>query len=270
MYEQLAAGAVGAGVGAYGAVEANKATRRSNKAIQKNAGKMQGEIRDIESGRVRGLSEQYAPLVGDSFGADTQAYYDALDNADYSQFDLTAPEDFSYDTQAETQRFMNPMIQQLIDRSTGEVTNSAANAGKLFSGAAGKGIAKATAGIQAEQYDKAAALAQQDRTNKYQQWTDKFTNARLIAENNKSNLQAGLANKGTKFGIQSTAYGQQIGAQQGVQNAADTAYLQSRQQGYDAQAANKALSSNFMAGLGGAMSGATSAFGAFGGGKGEK
>ena len=267
----LLAGMVGgAALGGYGAYEGNKNTRKKNNAIQSNATTMQGDIRGIEEGRVKALGEQYAPLVGSDFAGDTQAYYDALDNADYSQFDLAAPEDFAFDQAAETQRQLNPELQAIIDRSTGEVTNSAANAGKLFSGAAGKGIARATADIQAKEWDAASQRAQTERTNKYQQWTDKFKNAQTIAENNRSNMDSGLKNKGTKFGIQSNAYGQQIGAQQGIQNAADTAFLQSKQQGYDASAANKGLSSNFMAGLGGAVSGAGSMYSMFGGAGGEK
>ena len=175
----LLAGMVGgAALGGYGAYEGNKNTRKKNNAIQSNATAMQGDIRGMEEGRVRGLREQYAPLVGNDFAGDTQAYYDALENADYSQFDLAAPEDFAFDQAAETQRQLNPELQAIIDRSTGEVTNSAANAGKLFSGAAGKGIARATADIQAKEWDAASQRAQTERTNKYQQWTDKFKTPR--------------------------------------------------------------------------------------------
>ena len=270
MIPLLAGMAAGGALGAYGSVSKNKNARAQNNAIQNNATAMQGDIRGTEEGRIRGLGEQYAPLVGNDFAGDTQAYYDALDNADYSQFDLAAPEDFAFDQAAETQRQLNPELQAIIDRSTGEVTNSAANAGKLFSGAAGKDIARATADIQAKEWDAASQRAQTERTNKYQQWTDKFKNAQTVAENNRNNMDSGLKNKGAKFGIQSNAYGQQIGAQQGIQNSADTAVLQSKQQGYDASAANKGLSSNFMAGLGGAVSGAGSVYGMFGGGGGEK
>lgn len=259
--------AVGGAAGAYGGYQANKGSRRQNNAIQQNALKMQGDINDIATGRLKTLSDQYAPLVGDDFGGDTKAYYDALDNADYSQFNLSTPEDFAFDQAAETQRQLNPELQAIINRSTGEVANSSANAGKLFSGAAGKGIARATADIQAKEWDAASQRAQTERTNKYQQWTDKFKNAQTIAENNRSNMNQGLQNKGTKFGIQNAAYGQQVQGQQGIQNAQDTALLQSKQQGYDAQAANKGLSSNFMSALTGGLSAAGNIFGSFGGGK---
>jgi hypothetical protein len=262
----MAAGmAGGALLGGYSAMEGNKDARRKNKAIEENELRMQAEIADTEAKRSRTLGEQYAPMVGADFAGDTQRYYNELGNVDYSQFNLQAPEDFTYDMQAETQSRMNPMIQDIINRSTGEVTNSAANAGKLFSGSAAKDVARSTADIQAKEYEKAANLAQTDRTNKYQQWTDKFNQARLIAESGKENLQSGLKNKSELYGLKSGAYGSQINKQQDVQNASDTARLQSKQRGFDANAASKGMGSDLLAGLGGALSGASNVYGTFGG-----
>ena len=265
MIAQMMSG-LGGVAGAYGGYQANKNAKRTNNAIMNNAVQMQGDINATGTERLKTLGEQYAPLVGNDFAGDTQKYYNALDNADFSQFNLQDPGQFEFDQQAETQRQLNPELQAIIDRSTGEVTNSAANAGKLFSGAAGKNIARSTADIQAKEWGEASNRAQQQYQNKYGQWKDKFDQARLIAESGKNNLQAGLNTQGAKFGIQSNAFGQKIGAEQGVQNAMDTAILQSKQQGYDASAANKGLGSNFMAALTGGIGGASNAFGAFGGG----
>lgn len=269
----LGLAALMAGGGALSAVDAvgkNQRAKEQNKAIQANALKMQAELGDTEARRMQSLGAQYAPMVGGDFAGDTKDFYNDLENADYGQFNLQAPDDFAYDTQAETQKFMNPMIQDIINRATGEVTNSAANAGKLFSGATAKGIARSTADIQAQEYGKAANLAQQERTNKYQQWTDKFNQARQIAEAGRSNMQAGLDTKGKKYGMQAQAYGQQIGSQQDIQNATDTARLQSIQQAMDAGVANKGIGSNLMAGIGGALSGAGNVYGTFGGMSAEK
>lgn len=259
------------GIGAVsGGLSAGMQSSNNRKALREYIAQqkaIQDEIRGLEGQRTGQVNATYDPLTR-GFAGNAQDYFNALKTADYSKYDVSAPEQFQFDMEAATQAELNPDIQAIIDRSTGAVQQSAANRGGLFSGATAKGIARSTADIQAAEWDKARERAQQQRTNKYQEYIDSFNNAMKVNENNRNNYNAGLQAKGTLFSSQGNLFGQQQGAIQGIQNAADTAYMQSR--GEQASAvAQKAGTPGFwssfaqgaLGGLAGSSGGAIDAYG---------
>lgn len=265
----LAAGVAAVGAlsgGASAAMNASNQRRQLKEYIAQQKA-LQGEIRGLEGKRTQGVNDVYNPLT-QGFAGNAQDYFNALKSTDYSKYNVTAPDEFNFDMEAATQAELNPDIQAIIDRSTGAVQQSAANRGGLFSGATAKGIARSTADIQAAEWDKARERAQQQRTNKYQEYIDTFNNALKVNENNRNNYTANLNAKGSLFTSQGGLFNTQQEQIQGIQNAADTAYMQSRGEQASAQA-QKAGTPGFwssfaqgaLGGLSGASGGAISAFG---------
>lgn len=262
--------AIASGIG--GGLSAGSEADRKRKYYDQflsGIGELEGEIGQNAQNRITGVQEVYRPML-EGFEGNAQDYFDTLKNTDYSQFNIDPQGEFSFDMQQAIQENMNPAIQSIIDRSTGEVMQSAANRGGLFSGATAKGIARSTADIQAQEYDKARGAAQQDRQNKYQQFTDFFDNALRTAEFNRSNLNQTIQNKGNLFGAQSQVFGQQRGEVTGIQDAADTARFDLKGQGIEAKANRdstsgywEAFGSGALGGFSGGAGGAAQVYSSF-------
>ena len=216
--------------------------------------------------RVGDINATYDPLTG-TFKDNATGYFDTLKNADFSKFDVTAPEAFNFDMAGATQAELNPDIEAIINRSTGAVQQSAANRGGLFSGAAAKGIARSTADIQASEWDKARTRAQQQRTNKYQEFIDTFNNALKTNEVNRGNYTSNINAKGTLFDAQGKLWGDQQTGVQNINNAVDTATIQN-QADINKATSEKAGTPGFwsafgqgaLSGLAGSAGGAASAY----------
>jgi hypothetical protein len=201
----------------------------------------------------RNIADNKPLLQG--FEQNAADYLGKLGSTDYSKYNVTAPEDFQYDMEAETKKQMNPAIADIIRASTDSVQQSAANRGSLFSGAAAKGIANASATVQAAEYDKAAQRAQQGYQNKYSAFTDKFTNTLRTLENNRGNELQQLKDQGTRFGIQNDAKTAQTDRANTVTDAADTSRLTIQGNTGEAQAKKKGINSDFANFAQGALSG---------------
>jgi len=241
--------------------------RKQLKAYIKQQKAIQGEIRGVEGKRTGEINQTYDPLTG-SFVQNANDYFGDLKNVDYTKYNVDSPDQFNFDMAQATQDELNPDIEAIINRSTGAVQQSAANRGGLFSGATAKGIARSTADIQAAEWDKARGRAQETRTNKYQEFIDTFNNAIKVKDFNRGNETANLDAKGTLFTGQGNLFGQQQQQVQGVQNAADTAYFQSRgeQAGAASQKAGtpgfwSSFAQGALGGLSGSAGGAVSAYG---------
>ena len=245
--------------GISGGVSGALGASRNKKELYDLAGKtdeQKQQIAAVTGQRVADLEKMYGPQL-EGFDENTKSYQDALKGADYSQFNVAAPGDFDFDLNAETQRQLNPELQAIIDRTTGTVQQSHANAGSLFSGAAGKDIARSTADIQAKEWDAAAQRANQQQQNKYQQYIDKFRNAQTAAEFNRGNYTSTIGAKKDLFNTQQGAFGQKTGLEQDLLNSGDTAQAK-LQSDYNALTA-KAKNSPGM--LEGAVSGMASGLG---------
>lgn len=271
-----AAGAAAAGgsmllSGVAGGMAAGNEAKRAKKYYSdmgKNYKDLQGEVDTLGTTRMGEVDTAYDPYIKD-FGANAQDYFSALKDTDYSKFDLTDPGEFDFDMQAEIQRQLNPQLDAMTGRAADEIQQSAANRGGLFSGATAKGIARSTQDIAAREWGNARDAAQTERTNKYQQWTDKFNQAAKIAEQNRSNMQAGLNNKGTLFSAQGDMFGAARTEKSGIQNATDTSKIQLRGQEMEANtnAASQpgywsAFGSGALSGLAGGAAGAANLYGA--------
>jgi hypothetical protein len=260
------ASALGAIGGAYSGYQENKGNRRALSQLINDQEAMNQQIGILSADRIAQLGQQSAPLTA-GMGDTISRYYGALGSSDYGKYDVSAPSEFSFDLAGETQAQLNPALEAIIARSNDAVQQSAANAGSLFSGATGKAIARSTADIQAKEWGAAAQRAQQQQQNKYQQYMDRFNNALKTTEFNRSNTSMNIGNLGKMFEAQTGAYGEQLNAQNQVQNAADTARLQGQQAINQANYERAKLPSGFAAGLSGGLSGLSSAVGAFGGGQ---
>lgn len=265
----LAAGvaAVGALSGGASAAMGASNTRKQLKEYIAQQKAIQGEIRNTEGKRTGEINQTYDPLTG-TFVQNANDYFGKLKNTDFSKYNVGEAGNFDFDMHQATQEELNPDIEAIINRSTDAVQQSAANRGGLFSGAAAKGIARSTADIQAAEWDKARGRAQQTRQNKYQEFIDAFNNAIKTKEFNRGNETATLDAQGTLFNGQSNLFGQQQSQVQGVRNAADTAFMQSRgeQAGAVAQKAGtpgfwSSFAQGALGGLSGSAGGAVSAYG---------
>jgi len=155
-----------------------------------------------------------------------QDLMNTMQNADFSQYDVQAPQGFEYDQVAETQKYLNPMLQSIVDRASGQVEASAANKSGLFSGAAGKAIASSTADIQANAYNDASQTAERVGQNKYQQYQDNFSNLLRAGDVNRSNMMQGINMQQGAVGMQ----GNQFNTQQGLMNQIRSGLDQSKVQ----------------------------------------
>ena len=196
----LAAGAAGlGGAGAMGSAmsnagQANRNINQANTAIQGIANRIPGQ-----SAELRGeLNTAYSPYTQNAQG-DMNAYRGAIGqpNQQYNQFDP-----FSYDLNAQSQQFLDPSMDFQIQQATDAVEGSAANAGKLFSSATGKGIADRSQEIAKQAWKDSMEMALQDRGFQYGVFGDEvnrdMANTDLAVQQNNQRMGAygNLANMG--------------------------------------------------------------------------
>lgn len=241
--------------------------RKALDAYIKSQQELGNQITQTGEKRVGDINATYNPVTQDFTGNATD-YFGALKGTDFSKFDVTAPEEFNFDMAGATQAELNPDIAAIINRSTGAVEQSAANRGGLFSGATAKGIARSTADIQAKEWDAARNRAQQQRTNKYQEFIDTFNNAMKTNEVNRGNYTSNINTKGTLFDAQGKLWGEQQTGVQNINNAMDTANIQNQadiNKATSERAGTPGFWSSFgqgaLSGLAGSAGGAASAFG---------
>lgn len=211
------AGAVGGGISGYMQAGRNK---KMYSDLIAGADTLQSKVDESEKADLANLQQQYGPML-ENAPENIKNYYSQLADTDLTQFDVAAPGEFQFDLAKETQAQLNPEIDAIIGRATGAVQQSAANRGNLFSGAAAKGISRASADIMAKEWDSAANRAQTQQSQKYQQYTDKFTNLLRSLEMNKSNLTGNLANLGKVAEAQTGTMQKKIGQEQDITSAAN-------------------------------------------------
>ena len=240
--------------GAISGYSANKAKRRGYNKLIDEMQDMQGEIGAKSTGRQNQVTQAYNPFL-QSFGENAGTYFDELGNADFSQYDVTAPGAFEFDMQAAIEQAMNPEIQAILDRGTGQVESSAASRGTLRSGATQKQVARSAADITAKEYDAAAQRAQQERNSKYQQFVDAWANELKAQEFNRGNYVSGLEAKGKLFDAQSGMFGKQQEELGNIRSAEDAAWAQTRGEIAQARAGKAGMQSNTAAAISGAGQG---------------
>lgn len=231
-----------------------KANTRALKSGIKSEQAMLDEILGTGKARLGEYQQAYGGAL-ENMPQATQDYFAMLEGYDPSKYDIKAPkEEFAYDMNAKTKEFLNPEIDAILGKANQAIEGSAANKGSLFSGATGRAIAGSTADITAKEYGRAQNVAQQDKQSAYQQYADKFSRELQALQNNAGNAQRGMQAKQDGFYTRS----QLFGGQQDIQNATDTARLQSqgRLGELRAQKAGQntgfgALAEGFLSGLGG-------------------
>lgn len=255
-----AKGGVGAVSGAYGGYTSNVNTKKQQAAQIEENEKLQKLINNIKQGTITSADEAYASTL-EGYDQNMKDYLDRLKKADYGQFDLTQPEEFTFDMTAATQAEMNPDLQAIIDRSIQGIQQEGAAGGSLFSGATGKNIARSTADITAKEWDAARLRAQTEQQNKYQQYLDKWNRLKDINALKEKHFQTGIENEGKVVGVQQQAFDKK---RQEVTGATDTANKDTvtvAQNTGATKAAQAGMPSNIQAMIQGAMGGLTSALG---------
>lgn len=241
------------------AEEAKSKRRRADKYIDEQW-KIQQLINDTAGDRIAETNKVYDPFLA-GFGENAADYYDTLKNADYGQFDVTAPGEFEFDMDAATQAELNPDLAAIIDRASGAVESSAASRGALRSGATQKQVARSTADIQAAEWDKARTRAQQTYQNKYQQFVDSFRNKLAANQFNREGYGMNLGAKKDLYGAQSDMFGNQRDELNEITGAQDQGIIQSRGEIAKAESDKAGVSknywSNFLQGFGSGAAGST-------------
>lgn len=252
------AGGIGGGLAAGNKAKSDKATLREYIKQQEQLQKEIGSTADL---REQQATDAYAPQL-EGYGENSQAYFDKLKNADFSKYDVSAPEDYKGQSIQEliAQNY-NPQAQSMIDAEGNSVQGSAANAGNLFSGVTAGNIARATAQEQGNQYASARDAATQQYGQKYKEFTDKFANVLAANDVNKGNLSANLNAGGTLYNAQTDAFGNQRNEVTGVQQARDSAIMSSRGEQATAAAQKKGVGGYWSNFASGALSGLSKGLG---------
>jgi len=178
-------------VSGFGNVYGNRGKRRAYESVAKGSEELSGRVGEQGQAQIADLVAMYGPELA----ANPQLaakYFGDVQNLDLSQYDVEGPGDFEFDYAAETEAQMNPYLNDIVAAATGDVEQSAANAGKLFSGAAGKEIARSTYDLRAKEYGNAANRAMQMGQQKYAQFNDKFRNVLSANEMNRNNQLQGI------------------------------------------------------------------------------
>jgi hypothetical protein len=235
--------------------------RASLKEYIKQQQQLQGQIGANTTKREGEITTAYAPQLS-GMGEDVSNYYDTLRNADFSKYDVSAPEEYKgRDLNELTQQMMNPLTDTMVNTASNKVQGAAANAGGLFSGVTAKNVANVTAQVQAEQYDKARQAAQTQQAQDYQQYTDKFANLLKATENNRGNYASNIGALGSLNTAQTGAFNNQQTNLTGVRNTGDTNLFGSKSAEAEAAAKKAGIGSTFSNFAQGAMGGLSSALG---------
>lgn len=217
-------GGVAGGVSA--GMEADKNRKYYNDLASRLQG-LQGQVQGRVDQRVGESQKAYDPYL-QNFEGNAQDYYSMLGNADFSKYNMPqgGAGDFEFDLQKATQENLNPMLDSIIDRSTGAVMQNATMGSGIHGGGALKGVARATADIQANEFARAQNQANTQRANKYQEFMDRFNTSMQANQMNANNLQNTIGAKGTLYNSQANMFGNQRQEQTGYQNAGDQSYFQ--------------------------------------------
>lgn len=254
------AGVSGLAGGASSAIEGAN-NRAALKEYIKQQQQLQGQINANTTKREGEITTAYAPQLS-GMAEDVGDYYDTLRNADFSKYDVSAPEDYQgRDLNELTEQMMNPLTDTMVNTASNKVQGAAANAGGLFSGVTAKNIANVTAQVQAEQYDKARQAAQAQQAQDYTQYTDKFNNLIKATEMNKSNYADTIGAKGALNTAQTGAFNNQQTNLTGVRNTGDTNLFGSKSAEAEAAAKKAGIGSTWSNFAQGALGGISSALG---------
>lgn len=233
-------------VGGVGNIYGNRAKRRGLKALEEGSRELSTEVGSKAAAQIADLEALYG-IDLQKYPELAQKFYDQVSGTDLSQYEVGDPGDFQFDYKAETEAQMNPYLKDITEAAVGDVEQSAANAGKLFSGAAGKEIARATYDIRAKEYGNAADRAFRMGQQKYQQFTDKFNNILRGREFNKGLKmdQIGLTKEGlSTAGAGRTAFDT---GRRGITTARDEAQLGLRSDEIAARTQRQSLPGGFAA-----------------------
>lgn len=255
----------GAVAGGYGEYQANKAKKKGYKEMIAGMEDLQSFIKTQSGQRERESKLAYDPFL-QNFGENAKDYYDTLANLDLSQYDVGPRGKFDFNMQQAIEESMNPEIEAIINRGTGAVESSAASRGTLRSGATQKQVARSTADITAQEYNKAADRAQQQYQNKYQNFVDNWNSELQGKQFNRQGALEGVNAKGKLYDTQSGMFGRSRDEMTGIQSAADQGVVQTKGQIAQSRADLKSAPSDFQAALQGTVQGASagaSMFGAF-------
>jgi len=255
----LAAGAAGLASGTGGMLAGNQS--RDNARAARN--EINGVLNAVP-GQVDALTgyanQQMSPYVQGA-GQDMADYRSAL-GQDLSAFQYAPTEDFNYDLNANTQRFLDPSMDFQIKQATGAVEGSAANAGKLFSSSTAQGIADRSQEIAKQSWKDALQTALQDRQFMGSEDQRQIDNARA-AQNQGANL----------WGMKTQGLGNLAGMGQQAVTGLTGMNLGAMQGGFETQNNGRLAQANILAnrgpsgaaaffqGVGSALPGMMSAFG---------
>jgi len=215
------AGGIGAGIDA---VSARRGQRRALKALSQDTERGMGMISDSEAARMAALAGLYDPLT-QGYRQTYDDYLNALRGADYSRYDVAPQEMPEYDLAAETQKLLNPELAAILRGQTGQIEGSAANAGKLFSGATGRAIADNSAATIAQEYGRVQSAAQNNIAQKYARFNDIFSQALQSSQFNRAGKQMGLDALGAAANMQGGIAAEQRNQMLGTMDAASQGRL---------------------------------------------
>lgn len=159
----------------------------TNKSYQNALDQMNRGYNEI----TESLKTSYGDLMGGA-GADADAYRQAVQQGGYQGYSDASP--YQYDLQGMTRQLLDPSMQFQIEQATGAVEGSAANAGKLFSGATGQAIADRSQQIAQMAWKDALQTALQDRQFGYQMHSDEIARDRASIDQQNLNLDRNISN----------------------------------------------------------------------------
>lgn len=167
------------------------------------------------------ISESTDPYTKSASGAWSE--YQNAANAGTDQYNFDPYEEFST---SDVNKYLDPSLDYQTEQATQSVEGSAANRGKLFSGATGQEILKQSQDIAKTGYNDALQTALSQYQNKQDYGTAAKQQAGNLAQQNLSNLQGvsstamNQGNLGTQNTLQSNAnyYGNMTGANTNLAN----------------------------------------------------
>jgi len=181
--------------------------------------------------QILGVIEKGYGQEGMADEADVQAFREA------ANVGVSAPSKFDYDLDAAIERFSNPNIQRQVDRGVAAIERSATARGMNDSSDLRKMISDYAAEKASEDYQKAAALANQDKQTALSQWLSE-NQLQQNADTSRLTGLSQLAGFGNSNVVGQT--GLEVGATQGAFDTQNTAYLSAKAQQLAQQEAEKA------------------------------
>lgn len=125
------------------------------------------KMADSVSSENRGLYSDYWKQIQDAYGTNANKYSDAL-KAYEDAVNAAAGNTYSYDT--DISEFYSPYAAQRKQQAMDAITNSAANAGNMFSSDYLNQLAAKQQALASEEWEKAFERQQSDRQNDISEW----------------------------------------------------------------------------------------------------